>query len=451
MRDIAFLAFFISFMPAVLRFPQAGAMLWAWVAFFSPDDYMYGFMVNLPLNKLIVIVTAFSMAINPGRKRIYIDGIVLLMLAFVAQGALSAAMSPSLIALNWDLFSKLAKIMALALVLTVLLTSRRRVQGLIIALVAGLMVNGVIEGLKVLASGGGHKVIGMITIGDNNQFALAIVMGLPLTLYLFNTSRNPWVKLALVGTMALSVVSIIGTYSRGGFIGLVVFAGMVLAFNRHKLRNLAIIVAAGFALVQLAPATWFDRINTIEDARSGQDRSFNGRLVAWRVSTAIANDRPFYGAGFHALQDPHVWTTYARAMSDTEAGFGAAGDEFARAAHSIYFEVLGDLGYSGLILFLSMLASGLLACVQIRRMTRNRPDFAWASQLAMMIQVSLVLYMVAGAALSMAYFELLYILLALASVTRRLVRREIARRGLGDGSTAPQRAPWEQTPAAANA
>jgi O-antigen ligase len=98
------------------------------------------------------------------------------------------------------------------------------------------------------------------------------------------------------------------------------------------------------------------------------------------------------------------------------------------AAHSIYFEVLGDLGFTGLLLFLGMLGFAILTCTTIRRRAKPHPDMAWMAELAGMLRLSLIVYMVAGAALSFAYFEGLYLLVALLSVTRHMQSVELAKR-----------------------
>jgi probable O-glycosylation ligase (exosortase A-associated) len=444
MRDAVFLAFLVAYVPIIMRYPPAGAMVWAWLAFFSPDQYMYSFMTNMPLEKVIVIITFVAMLLSPGRKRLYLDGIIVLMVAFLLQGLISASLSLTLNPINWQIYSKVAKIMVLAIVVTVLMTNRRRLHVLAVAIVLGVDISAVLEGLKFIVSGGGHHVMGLVTMGDNNQFALAMLMALPMTFYLRNTSRNRYVRWALGGTLGLIVAAVIGTYSRGGFVGLVLITLLLILMNRHRARNLLIAVALSGVVMVAAPDTWFERISSIQDARAGQDNSFNGRLVAWHVSTAIAYDRPFYGAGFHALQDPHVWTSYARSLADDESGFLASGDLFARAAHSIYFEVLGDQGFTGLILFVALLLAGLNACRQIIKITRHERDLAWARQFATMMLISLIVYAVSGAALSMAYFELFYLQLAMISATRRLVRRELARRAIFTRQYEPIAAPWEE-------
>ena len=95
-----------------------------------------------------------------------------------------------------------------------------------------------------------------------------------------------------------------------------------------------------------------------------------------------------------------------------------------RAAHSIYFEVLGDMGFVGLGLFVAMLASMAVNLRRVRRLAREQANLRWAFDLAFALQGSLVAYMVAGAALSMAYVDLVYVLAAATVTLRQMVEAE---------------------------
>ena len=94
---------------------------------------------------------------------------------------------------------------------------------------------------------------------------------------------------------------------------------------------------------------------------------------------------------------------------------------FGRAAHSIYFQVLGDHGFVGLALYLGMLATAWWYAAAVRRRARRSDHLAWMADLAGMIQVSLVAFVVAGAGLSMAYYDLLYLLLGTVIALRQMV------------------------------
>ena len=74
-----------------------------------------------------------------------------------------------------------------------------------------------------------------------------------------------------------------------------------------------------------------------------------------------------------------------------------------KAAHSIYFEVLGDHGFVGLALYLLILAAAWFNTFTVLRLTRGRPDLDWANRLARTLQVSMIGFLIGGAALSMAY------------------------------------------------
>jgi putative inorganic carbon (HCO3(-)) transporter len=147
-----------------------------------------------------------------------------------------------------------------------------------------------------------------------------------------------------------------------------------------------------------------------------------GRVVAWKISLLIAMDHPLFGGGMHAVQNPMVWNTYRQDLGSVDFVDTPPADEFPHAAHSIYFEVLGDLGFIGLTLFLAILGTALWNSRQIKRICRGHASLLWASDLARMIQISLIIFIITGAALSMAYFELLYILVIMLSRCRRTVR-----------------------------
>src|SRR5258706_14284590 len=96
-----------------------------------------------------------------------------------------------------------------------------------------------------------------------------------------------------------------------------------------------------------------------------------------------------------------------------------------RAAHSIYFQVLGEHGYVGLALFLLLWILVWRDASWIIRNSRSRAGLQWAHDLARMIQVSLVAYFVGGAFLSLAYYDVPYNLLVALVLTRVLVEKEI--------------------------
>ena len=103
----------------------------------------------------------------------------------------------------------------------------------------------------------------------------------------------------------------------------------------------------------------------------------------------------------------YSWFYTGTALPNTEVG---------RAAHSIYFQVMGDHGFVGLAIFLAFLGFTFVKASRLSRKARKLGGPEWIVNLATMLQLSLFAYALGGAALSFAYFELLYGIIALVIV-----------------------------------
>jgi probable O-glycosylation ligase (exosortase A-associated) len=266
-------------------------------------------------------------------------------------------------------------------------------------------------------------------IADNNSLALALIVVLPLMNYLQATSRVPLARLACLATVGFAVLTIIGTYSRGALVALVAAGATYALRTRAALKFLAAGLVMAVALSSFLPASWSERMSTIQTY--DEDVSFGGRVAAWTTSLNIATARPLTGGGFSAIERDPV------ARQFQSPGSLSVG----RAAHSIYFQVLGDTGFVGLALYLLMVAAAGLNTFLVLAATRGRPELDWANLLARMLQVSLVAMLVGGAALSMAYYDGFLVLLAVTASLRQVVR------GSAPRVAATVIAPWKQSTA----
>ncbi len=95
------------------------------------------------------------------------------------------------------------------------------------------------------------------------------------------------------------------------------------------------------------------------------------------------------------------------------------------AAHSIYFQALGEHGFVGLGLYLLLGLMTWRTGSWIVRNTAKHPEYRWATDLATMIQVSLIGFAVGGTFLSLLYFDVPYYLMTAMVVTRVLVEKEL--------------------------
>jgi len=239
--------------------------------------------------------------------------------------------------------------------------------------------------------GGGNRVYGpeATIIGDNNQLALALLMTLPLIEYLRSTTTSRLLSLILVACMVTVTISVLGSYSRGAYVAMAAIAVFYLLHARRRFLYLCLSAVVLLIGLQFMPQAFYDRINTLHSVDT--DSSFQGRWVAWQVAIRYATEHFPFGAGFYGPQLRAIFSHYFPGE--------------ARAAHSIYFQVLGEHGYIGLGIYLAIVTATFKYCFSIARKTKRMKDL-WQGKLARMIQTSLVAFFVGGAALSMAYYDL---------------------------------------------
>jgi probable O-glycosylation ligase (exosortase A-associated) len=231
-------------------------------------------------------------------------------------------------------------------------------------------------------------------------------MIIPLMNYLRVTTANRLIKIGLMLAMALTIISVIGSYSRGGFLALSVTAFVFWLRSSGKLMTMVLLLACFVPAVSLMPASWKDRIGTIENYQ--KDDSVQGRFDAWNYAMRVAKDRPLLGGGLATTEVGAVFRKYVPGRPQ-------------RAAHSIYFQVLGDQGPIGLLIFLSIGVVGWLNTRSIIRLSKGKPEFEWAWHLGRMMQVSFISYFVAGAALSMAYYSVFFLSVVIVALVKEIL------------------------------
>jgi len=185
---------------------------------------------------------------------------------------------------------------------------------------------------------------------------------------------------------------------------------LVLKTRRRALFGAIAVIFGVFAL-NFMPEHWNYRIASISDY--AQDASVRGRFDVWGFAWEVALDRPIFGGGFSVFNSPKAYRLYAPDIKPREA-------------HSIIFQVLGEHGFVGLFLFLMVLGLAWFKARWVRRHTRGHLDLRWAFDLASMLQVCLVGYVGAGLFLNKAFFDLIYVIIAVMVATGVVVAKAIA-------------------------
>lgn len=406
MRDILLISIVITMAILALKRPWIGIMLWTWLSIMNPHRYTYGFAYSAPLAALAVAVTMIGLMSTKERESPIKGTEVKIFIWFIVWITASwlLGLDPED---DYDQWKKVMKIDLMILVALALLHTKKHILALAWIAAGSLAPLGVKGGLYTLTTGGGGRVWGPpgSFIADNNEFALALVMTIPLLRFLQTLVSTRWAKHTMTASMLLCALSALGSQSRGALLAISAMTIFLWWRGKNKLTAGIVLIVAAPLMILFMPDTWTDRMNTI--ATYDTDSSAMGRISAWWTAWGVALHYPF-GAGFNIVR-PELVALYSPYP------------DYVLAAHSIYFLVLGNHGFVGLALFLALWIVTWKSAAWIRREGTKQPETKWCSDLGAMCQVSLVGYAVGGAFLSLSYFDLPYNIMVLVVLTRKWI------------------------------
>lgn len=432
MKDPFFILMFIFLISFAFKRPYLGVCVWIWSALLTPNRLLYGFAGDIRFNFIVAALTTVIVLFAYFKAKNLNNNVSRTMIMLILWTIVTTitAIVPSEIAMEGLVMY--LKVGALFLIMMLSVTKKHEVEAVLFSIILGLGYYVVTEGLKVLVTLGNHQAWGPTRsiIGDNNHFAMAIIVIVPIAIFLYRNADVPkLVKIGLLGFIVTALVAVIGTYSRGGFIGLVIFSGLYAIYFKKKAWFTLIAVVVLSSYTAFAPEKWVERMDTIDEA--DQDSSFLTRVTAWKVSTQVALDRPLVGAGFEGIEQFPVWIYYAQFVNDNAViTTPPPNQDRSHSAHSIYFQMLGEHGFVGLFLLLLLFWQGFMHIRKSRKLAKRDSDKdMWHKDLSDSLFISLAVYMVVGAALNMAYYEILYVLIGLTAVqSRMLINHQLTQR-----------------------
>jgi len=414
MRDLILALIIFGSLPVILVRPWVGIMMWSWISLMNPHRMSWGFMYDINVGMIIGITTLVAwVASFKEDRRIPINSITVLMFVLIAWCGVTTLFA--VFEESWTKYHQFVKIILMTFVALSLIKKHEHFRYLMWVSILAVGYFSIKGGVFTILTGGAFTIWGPpdTFIEDNNALALATLMIIPLMFYLGRTSEHKWVRYGMYVGALLSMASVIGSYSRGGFLGLAAILVFLCLRSKYRLIiGVAVVIAVSLA-TSLIPQKWFDRMDTIQSYE--QDDSAMGRVQMWGHAIRIANDRPIVGGGFRVFEHG---PTYDRLSPEIIVQLNV---------HSIYFEMLGTQGYVGLAIFLMLGMAGLLTSQKIKRLVKDRPDLRDAHLFGNMMQISLVAYAVTGTFQNLSTYDLYYTLLALISMQYMIVRNELGK------------------------
>lgn len=403
MRDILVTLLVFGSMPYILKRPYIGILVWAWLSYMNPHRLSWGFAYSMPFAQMVALVLVAAIFFSHEKIGLKYDKLLAIWAVFLVWMGITTIFALNQSSATTGLIV-IYKIQFLTILTLLLITNIERLQQLIWVIALSIGYFSVKGGVFTIMTGGGHRVWGPpgTFIEENNGLALATLMVVPLIAYLYKISDKKWVQYGLVFAGTMSVASAVGSQSRGAVLSLLAVAGFFWLKSSSKLVSGIVMAFVLVITFSVMPQSWHTRMQTITNFE--EDESAMGRINAWKYSINVANDR-VTGGGLKSWS----YNNFLRYSPDFK---------LVVVAHSIYFSVLADHGWIGLILFMTILFMSWRMLSSVIAQTKGTDDPQKLGVLAAMLQVSLVAYMSGGAFLSLSYFDLPWHIIAMAYILK---------------------------------
>lgn len=413
MRDLALVGFLCMLFAFGLKRPFLLVLGYVYIDIVSPQRLSYYLLNSIPIS-LIFFVAAFLgwLAVDDKKDTRFSARQVLMLLLLVWAGWTTFnADFPIQAAEKW---AWVWKSLVFAIFLPLVLRTRLRMEGLLLFMILSLSSIVVTGGIKTLASGGGYGELNLGVADNSNLYegstiSTVAVCVVPLILYLARYGTifpREWkVQIYAYALIFACLLIPIGTAARTGLICIGVLGVMMLRETKRRVLYCAL-VGIGLAIaVPMLPQSYTQRMDTIKGYKG--DESASTRIAVWAWTWNYVQDHPL-GGGFNAYIQNRI-----SFKVDRGGGTSSVTTDAARAYHSSYFEMLGEQGWPGFVMWLILNFGGLIQMEMIRRRHRRDEVNPWIAPLAGALQSAHLIYMVGSLFVGIAFESFVYMLIGL--------------------------------------
>lgn len=422
MRDLVFLGFLGLLFMAGFRRPFVLILTYVYIDIVAPQRLTYFLLNTVPISLIAVIlaVAAWGLADDKADTRVAPrQGLIFLLLVYCGVTT-TIADFPVEAAEKWSWVWK-ALIFAAFLPLT--LRTRLRIEALTLFMILSAAMIVIIGGIKTLASGGGYGALNLMVSNNTGLYEGSIISTvaiaiIPLILFLrsHGTLFPPdWrVNLFCWALVFACLLIPVGTQARTGLVCIAVLGVLALRATKRRFLYLFLAGAAAMIVIPILPASYTQRMDTIQNHKA--DQSASTRLAVWAWTLDYVKTHPF-GGGFDAYRGNRL--TIETVQQDESGGQvdveAKMQQDAARAYHSSYFEMLGEQGWPGLFIWLAIHIIGIFRMEVLRRRYKQREpeDGQWIGVLAEALQHGHIIYMVGAAFVGIAFQPFVYMLVGM--------------------------------------
>ena len=424
MIDFVFLGFIGFILALGFKRPYFWVLLYVYIDILAPQNIGYGIIQSVPVS-LIAFGAAFAGWVmfdkKEGARFTLRQGLILALLIWCFV-TLQFADFPEEAATKWDW---VWKAMVFAIFLPFTITTRERIEALALTMVLTVGMIVISTGMKTVLGGGGYGSLKFFVkdnsgIYESSTLATVAIGLIPVIMWFtrFGTIIKPhWTVTVFAAALCFACLLIpIGTEARTG---LVCIAALGVLLLRYTEKRIIFIIAApvlGLMALPFLPQSYYERMATI--AQPGGDESASTRMQVWAWTLDYAADNPL-GGGFDSYRsNSFTYTMPVRTTNEdgntTTTEYREVTDE-ARAFHSSFFELLGEQGYPGLILWLMLHGLGVWQMEKTYRRWKGKTEEseAWISPLAAALQIASLIYLVGATFQGIGYQPVMLMIVGL--------------------------------------
>jgi len=360
--------------------------------------------MGIPMLISVVLFGGWLLNRNTGRRP---SPQVVCFFGFVVLMGLGVPLAINSYAAFWTTYGMATVLLCTCVPMTRFITSARQIR---LWMYSFIGVAAYVGGYAIVHSGFGPA--GAAGAQDENYVAAMMGMAISCAYFCIQAEKRRLGKVLLVLSILVFCVAIVVSFSRGGFVGLCAVVAYCLVRARRRLIGLGVAALIGLTVLTVAGPAYWEEMSTISDVNEG---TADLRLEVWKIGLRMFEANPIFGVGPGNFR----WVVGDYQSKDQLDKYGRSlGGSI--IAHSLFVEMLAELGATGACLFLILLWYTFRDLRQVRRLGRVSGEVDSLRHYSDAVAGSIVACLVNGLFLSLFYFSYVWLFMALAVAVRQV-------------------------------
>jgi len=414
LSDILWIIILCVFSFFGLKRPYVAYCCVIFVDILKPQNLSFSILANKPLSLIVTAIFFLSIILNFKEIKLpRIRSISIFTVIFMLWLTLTTFYAEFQF-LAWHKYDYSIKTIFFAIFIPFVINSKIKFQFLLMTIVVAASYYFIVGGMTTAFEPtfyGKQLVrtrVGDSELAETSTLSMVCVMLLPILFYLYRSSlfieKNKLFKVLFVLIAFAALMTIIGTHARTGIVGLAILFTFVVIKTKHRFKIMFLAGTVVLLTLQFATDAWLNRIGGLSS--SNKESSAYGRIVVWKWTLDYVKERPILGGGFMSYK-ANAGVLHLYGDSDIEVDYRS---NSGKAFHNIYFEVLGEQGYPGLLIF------GLLIffTLRINNKLGKTASTEWIRSAAIANNMALLIFCGCGMFIGVAFSPWLYLFSGLA-------------------------------------